>query len=265
MWAYDSLIRIGFFVGILSTMAAWELLARRRPLLAPKRWRWLRNFALVVLDTLCLRLVSTLLIAGLAIGAAIKAEQWSWGLLNQTAVPYWVEIAVTLLVFDVVIYAQHVAFHKIPVLWRIHRVHHSDLDFDVTTALRFHPIEIVLSMGIKMGLALALGAPPAAVLAFEVILNGMAMFNHGNVRLPAVADRLLRLALVTPDMHRVHHSAWHRETDSNYGFNLSWWDRLFRTYRPQPRDGHDNMRIGLDAFRDAGEQTLWWVLRLPFR
>jgi sterol desaturase/sphingolipid hydroxylase (fatty acid hydroxylase superfamily) len=254
-------LRLAVFAGLFSAMVLWEALAPRRALSLPRALRWPNNLALVVVDTLALRL----LLPVLAVETALHAQARDWGLLNVLDVPLWLALPVAVLLLDLAIYAQHVAFHKVPILWRLHRVHHADLDFDVTTALRFHPIEIVLSMLIKLAVVVALGAPAAAVLLFELLLNGSAMFNHGNVRLPPRVDRVLRRVLVTPDMHRVHHSDRRHETDSNYGFALSWWDRLFRTYRAQPEAGHEAMTIGLEMFRDRRDLWLDRLLVQPWR
>jgi sterol desaturase/sphingolipid hydroxylase (fatty acid hydroxylase superfamily) len=197
---------------------------------------------------------------------ALFAQAQGWGLFNTYAVPAWAAIAASIVALDLAIYLQHVLFHAVPALWRLHRVHHADLDFDVTTGARFHPLEIVLSMLIKFAAIAVLGAPAVAVLVFEVLLNALAMFNHANVRIPAPIDRALRVVLVTPDMHRVHHSIEGDETDSNFGFNLSLWDRLFGTYRAGPRAGHEAMTIGIREFRDPGQcATLPGMLAIPFR
>ncbi|MDS4022157.1 MAG: sterol desaturase family protein [Candidatus Competibacter sp.] len=241
-------------------MMLWEWRRPRRPLSLPRARRWPANLGIIVVDGVVLRLAFPIL----AVGAAELAETRSWGLFHGPHVPFWLACAGSLLLLDLTIYAQHVAFHKIPLLWRLHRMHHTDLDFDVTTALRFHPLEIVLSMLIKLAVVLILGAPPVAVLLFEVILNATALFNHGNVRLPERMDRTLRRLLVTPDMHRVHHSARPEETDRNFGFNLSWWDRVFGTYRDQPRDGHAGMTIGLEYLRDWRATRLHGLLAQPF-
>jgi sterol desaturase/sphingolipid hydroxylase (fatty acid hydroxylase superfamily) len=200
-----------------------------------------------------------------AVTLAVSVEERGWGLFGSTVVPYWAAIVVSVVVLDLAIYMQHVLFHAVPVLWRLHRMHHADLDFDLTTGTRFHPIEIALSMAIKFTVIMALGAPALAVLIFEVLLNATAMFNHANVRLPSRVDRLLRWCVVTPDMHRVHHSIIGRETNSNFGFNLPWWDRLFGTYREQPIHGHEQMTIGVPEFRDPAEQRIDRMLSQPFR
>ncbi len=194
---------------------------------------------------------------------AIKAQEHGWGLLNNVDLPNWVELTAGIIILDLAIYLQHVMFHAVPILWRLHMMHHADLDYDLTTGLRFHPVEIVLSMILKMTIIVALGPPMVSVLAFEIILNGMALFNHGNIKLPLSADHFLRLFVVTPDMHRVHHSVIIHETNSNYGFNLSIWDRLFGTYLAQPSKGHEDMIIGLSQFRDHRRLTLPWLLILP--
>ncbi len=227
------------------------MLAPRRRRDIPRVIRWSNNLALVVIDIIVLRLTFPIL----AVGLAIIAQERGWGLFNLIEAPAWVAVLVSIIVLDLVIYLQHVMFHAVPALWRLHRMHHADLEFDVTTGLRFHPIEIVLSMGIKLAMVLVLGPPAVAVLIFEVLLNATAMFNHSNVRLPLVVDRLLRLIMVTPDMHRVHHSILPEETNSNFGFNLPWWDRLLGTYRAQPAAGHDAMTIGIEQFRT--QRDLW--------
>ena len=257
----QSTVRLGVFLAVLVTMMAWEFIAPRRPLEYSRPWRWGNNLGLVVLNTLLVRLILPL---G-AVGVAEIAQREGWGFLNLVALPLWGKVALAVLLLDLAIYLQHVAFHALPLLWRLHRMHHADQDFDVTTGLRFHPLEILLSMLIKMALAAALGAPPMAVVLFEVVLNATAMFNHGNVKFSLGFDRALRLLVVTPDMHRVHHSVLQKETDSNFGFNLPWWDRLFGTYRPQPEAGHDAMRIGLEQFRSHKEQALHNMLMQPLR
>jgi len=259
---HEPAIRLGFFLGIFAVMAGWEAFAPRRPLVVPKGRRWLSNLGLVALDTLVVRL----LFPTAAVGVALFAEARGWGLLNYYRLPSPLAVALAVVIMDLVIYLQHVMVHAVPLLWRIHRVHHADLDYDVTTGARFHPIEIVLSMLIKFATILLLGPPVVAVVIFEVLLNGMAMFNHANVGLPRRLDRLLRWFIVTPDMHRVHHSVEDDEANSNFGFNLSWWDRLFGTYREQPRAGHRGMTIGIHRYRDpAVVDRLPGMLLLPFR
>ena len=257
---HEPLVRFGFFFGILILMAAWEGLAPRRPLQTSKSMRWLSNLGIVFIDTMTLRL----LVSFSAIDTAIFAEKAGWGLLNNVALFYWLKVIIGVVVLDLAIYLQHAMFHGLPILWRLHMMHHSDLDFDVTTGVRFHPMEIFLSMGIKMGVVFLLGISALGVLIFEVLLNATSLFNHGNVRLSASADRVLRLFVVTPEMHRVHHSVIIRETNSNFGFNLPWWDRLFGTYKDQPAAGHVEMTIGLSHLRDSQRLTLLWLLVLPF-
>ena len=257
---HEPLVRLAAFAAVLVAMIAWESAAPKRPLGVARRARWTANFGIVLVDAALLRLAFPIV----AVGTAVIAAERGWGLFNSVDVPAWVAVVASILLLDLVIWAQHVVFHRVPILWRLHRMHHSDVDFDVSTALRFHPVEIALSMLIKMAVVIALGAPPVAVVLFEVILNGMAMFNHGNVRLPAGLDRALRMVVVTPDMHRVHHSVHRDETNSNYGFNLSIWDRLFATYRACPRDGHDGMTIGLEIFRRAEDRGLLRLLAQPF-
>jgi sterol desaturase/sphingolipid hydroxylase (fatty acid hydroxylase superfamily) len=259
--ANEPLIRLLAFAGIFAAMAAWELLAPRREHNLGRGTRWPGNIGVVVLDTVLLRLV----FPTTAVGLALLAEAQGWGLLHTLALPTWVSVPLAVLALDLAIYLQHVLFHAVPALWRLHRMHHADLEFDVTTGARFHPIEILLSMGIKLGVVAALGAPAVAVLVFEVLLNATSMFNHSNVRMPERLDRVLRWIVVTPDMHRVHHSIIARETNSNFGFNLPWWDRLFGTYRDQPAAGHETMTIGIEQFREPVEQRLDRMLTQPFR
>lgn len=256
---FEPVIRLGCFSAVLLVMMLWEWRRPRRALPLPRWRRWPGNLALVALDGLLLRLTLPLL----AVGAALIATERGWGLFNMLDLPDWLTLVLSLLLLDLVIYAQHVAFHKIPLLWRLHRVHHSDTGFDVTTGLRFHPLEIILSMLLKLAVVVLLGVPAAAVLVFEVLLNATALFNHSNIDLPPALDRRLRRIVVTPDMHRVHHSVHRVETDSNYGFNLPWWDWLFGTYRDQPRDGHTTMQLGLHQFRDRHSVGLHWLLLQP--
>ena len=254
-------IRAGAFAAVFVAMALWERIAPRRALAASRPVRWLNNLAVLALGAGLTRLVAPAAV----VGAAIVAQRQGWGLFNLVAVPPLLAAAASILLLDLTVWAQHLAMHKVPALWRLHRMHHADVDIDVTTGLRFHPLEILLSLAIKAAAAVALGAPPLAVLAFEVLLNATAIFNHANARLPPALDRVLRWILVTPDMHRVHHS-WERiETDSNYGFNLPWWDRLFRTYRAQPALGHERMTIGLHEFRGSRELWIDRMLLQPLR
>jgi len=256
----ETALRLGAFFGIFLCMALWERGAPMRALAAPWPRRWATNWAISVIDAAVVRL----LFGAAAAGAAADAAAGGWGLFNRADLPGWLAIGLTLLVFDFAIWLQHLLTHKIPLLWRLHRVHHADRDVDVTTAIRFHPVEIAVSMVIKIGLVYALGAPVAAVIAFEVLLNGMAMFNHSNVRLPPAAERALRWLVVTPDMHRVHHSVHRSEHDANYGFNLSIWDRLLGTYVAEPEGGHRGMTIGLPPYQDDRPTRLGWSLALPF-
>jgi len=254
-------IRLGFFFGIFAIMATWEMLSPCRPLSVSKGARWASNLGLVVLNSLVLRL----LFPAAAVGIAALAQQQGWGLLNYYAVPFGLSAVISVVTMDLVIYLQHVMVHAVPVLWRLHRVHHADLDYDVTTGARFHTLEIILSMLIKFATILLLGPPVVAVVIFEVLLNATAMFNHSNIQLPAGLDRVLRWFLVTPDMHRVHHSVEDDETNSNFGFSLTWWDRLFGTYRDQPRAGHQGMTIGIHNYRDPKQvNRLPGMLALPF-
>ncbi|MBW0003355.1 MAG: sterol desaturase family protein [Hyphomicrobiales bacterium] len=259
--AHEPFIRLGAFVGVLVAMAVWELLAPRRHQSVGRVRRWPGNLGVVVLDTLILRIV----FPTAAVGMALVAGAHGFGLFNALPVPYLVATVASVILLDLAIYLQHVLFHAVPVLWRVHRMHHADLEFDVTTGVRFHPFEILLSMLIKLGVVAALGAPALAVLLFEVLLNATSMFNHANVRLPAALDRVMRWIIVTPEMHRVHHSAIPRETNSNFGFNLPWWDRWFGTYRAEPEEGHEKMTIGIEQFRDPRELRLDRMLVQPFR
>jgi sterol desaturase/sphingolipid hydroxylase (fatty acid hydroxylase superfamily) len=259
--AHEPAIRVAAFGGVFVVMAAWEFIVPRRRQAIGRGWRWPNNLGVVALDAVLVRV----LFPTTAVGLALLAEARGFGLLNLVALPAWAAVPAAVVVLDLAIYLQHVLFHAVPALWRLHRMHHADLEFDVSTGLRFHPIEIVLSMLIKLTVIAALGAPALAVLLFEVALNATSMFNHGNVRIPPALDRVLRWLVVTPDMHRVHHSILARETNSNFGFNLPWWDRLFGTYRAQPAAGHDGMTIGIEQFRDARELGLDRMLLQPFR
>ena len=261
----ETALRLSVFLGVFAVMAVLELLLPRRKPNAAKPHRWFTNIAIGGIDSLIVRLMAMLVIPLAAVAAALWAEAQGWGLFNMTGLPAWLEILAAIMLLDLAIYGQHVASHKIPVLWRLHKVHHTDIDFDVTTAIRFHPVEIALSMLWKIVVVVLLGAAPVVVVLFEVILNGCAMFNHSNLRLPAALDRLLRSVIVTPDMHRVHHSIHRDEHDTNYGFNLSVWDRLFATYTAQPRDGHVDMTIGLSPHQNDQPTKLIWSLALPFR
>ena len=257
----EPIIRFGFFFVILVLMMLWEVLAPRRSLSVSRPMRWFSNFGLVVINTVMLHALFPLT----AVGIAAIAEERSWGLLNNIPLPDWQVVLLSVIGLDLLIYLQHVMFHAIPTLWRLHMVHHADLDFDVTTGLRFHPLEILLSMGLKIVAAVLLGAPAVAVLIFEILLNATSLFNHGNVRLPVKLDHLVRLFVVTPEMHRIHHSVIPRETNSNFGFNLPWWDYVFGTYRARPLVCHKDMKIGLAEFQNnLRVEQLPWMLMLPF-
>jgi len=254
-----SAVRLGVFLGVLVIMAFAESVVPRRRLTASKPLRWAGNLGLAFLNTLVMRAVLPL---G-AVGMALKAEEHGWGLLNNVNLPEWLAVVLAVVALDLAIYFQHVLFHAVPMLWRLHMVHHADLDFDVTTGLRFHTLEILLSLGFKLAAVALVGAGALAVFCFEALLNATSMFNHGNIRLPAWLDRALRLVVVTPDMHRVHHSVIVRETNSNFGFNLPWWDFVFGTYRAQPSEGHGGMTIGLAQIRGTRALGLFSMLTLP--
>ena len=259
--AYEPAIRLAAFAGVFAVMAAWEWIVPRRKQAIGRTWRWPNNLGVVVVDALFVRI----LFPTAAVGLALIAEAQGFGLFNMVAFPWWIAVVLSMVILDLAIYLQHVLFHAVPALWRLHRMHHADLDIDVTTGLRFHPIEIVLSILIKFAVIAVLGAPAAAVLIFEVLLNATSMFNHSNVRIPAGIDRVLRWFVVTPDMHRIHHSILSRETNSNFGFNLPWWDHLLGTYRAQPEVGHEGMTIGIEQFRNPRELRLDRMLLQPFR
>jgi sterol desaturase/sphingolipid hydroxylase (fatty acid hydroxylase superfamily) len=258
---HADLIRLGIFAAVLIAMALWEARAPRRPRSFGRMVRWPANLGISVLDALVVRVVWPL---G-AIGFASYCNVHRWGVLNVAPTPQWLAIIVAVVALDLVIYLQHVTFHAVPMLWRIHRMHHTDLDLDVTSGVRFHPIESAISMAIKLAAIVLLGAPAAGVFAFEVLLNASSLFNHSNVAIARSADALLRQLIVTPDMHRVHHSVLVRETNSNFGFNLPWWDRLFGTYRAQPAAGHLGITLGVEEFRGAAELGLWRMLIQPWR
>ena len=256
----EPVIRLGFFAGIFGVMAIWEMLATRRELTTSKGRRWLGNLSLVFLDTLIVRLF----FPAAAMGMVLMVKDLGWGVLNTVSVPYWAAVLISVVILDLAIYLQHVMFHALPALWRLHMVHHADLDLDVTSGSRFHPFEIVLSMLIKLVVISILGPPLLAVLVFEVVLNALAMFNHANARIPLPLDRVLRWIIVTPDMHRVHHSVERPEHNTNFGFNLSCWDRVLGTYKDQPAQGHQGMTIGLKSFRQRTWQSLPRLLAMPF-
>jgi sterol desaturase/sphingolipid hydroxylase (fatty acid hydroxylase superfamily) len=254
-------VRLGCFVAVFAAMALWEWLAPRRHLTSGRRPRWPGNLGILTIDIIAVRL----LVPTAAVGVALVAAARGWGLFNLLALPAWAAVAIGVVALDLVIYTQHIVFHYVPPLWRLHRMHHADVDIDVTTGVRFHPLEILLSLAIKMAAVLTLGAPALAVLIFEVLLNATSMFNHSNVALPPRLDAVARWIVVTPQMHQVHHSIEHVETNSNFGFNLPWWDRLFGTYRAKPAAGEQNMTVGLPIFRDVAELGIVRLLTQPFR
>jgi sterol desaturase/sphingolipid hydroxylase (fatty acid hydroxylase superfamily) len=259
--AYEPAIRLAAFAGVFVVMAAWEWFVPRRKRSVRRTWRWPNNLGVVVVDTLSVRI----LFPTAAVGLAVIAEAQGLGLFNMLTIPWWIAVVLSVVILDLAIYLQHVLFHAVPALWRLHRMHHADLDIDVTTGLRFHPIEILLSILIKFAVIAVLGAPAVAVLIFEVLLNATSMFNHSSVSIHAGIDRVLRWFVVTPDMHRIHHSILSRETNNNFGFNLPWWDHLLGTYRAQPEAGHEGMTIGIGQFRDPRELRLDRMLLHPFR
>lgn len=259
--AHESTLRLAVFVGVLAVMMAWEIASPRRRSEIPRVLRWTNNIALVVIDTAILRISFPIL----AVAFAGLSESRGWGLFNLVDAPIWLVFPVSILLLDLAIYVQHVLFHAVPGLWRLHRVHHADLEFDTTTGLRFHPLEIIISMVVKLAVIAALGPPALAVLVFEFVLNATSLFNHGNVELPRRVDRWLRLFVVTPDMHRVHHSVDPRETNANFGFNLPWWDRIMGTYVAEPARGHSEMQIGIEDFRTRRDLWIDRMLLQPFR
>lgn len=254
-------LRLGVFATAFLLMALLETLMPKRIRSFKRSRRWFSNLSILFVGAMAGRF----LLPMLPVGAAFYAEETNAGLFNQFELQGWLFIVLGILILDLMIYVQHIIVHKVPVLWRLHRLHHADLDYDVTTGIRFHPIEIVLSLIYKVALIYLFGIDPLAVLLFEMILNGMAMFNHANFALPPRLDAVLRLVFVTPDFHRVHHSSIQTETDSNYGFNISLWDRLFKTYTPQPQKGHQDMEIGLEYLRDEKELTFLALLVQPFK
>jgi len=254
-------IRMTAAASLFAGLAAWEFLAPRRQLAVGRRPRWPNNIGIWIVDALTIRLV----IPTAAVGMAMLAAERGWGVLNSETLPAWLAVVIGFVLLDLLIYAQHVVFHKVPALWRLHRMHHADLDIDVTTGVRFHPIEIVISLLIKIVAVIALGIAPLAVLVFEVALNATSMFNHSNVALPRWLEPIARWLVVTPQMHQVHHSILRNETDSNFGFNLPWWDRLFGTYCAEPQAGEQNIVIGIPMFRDRRELRIDRMLTQPFR
>jgi sterol desaturase/sphingolipid hydroxylase (fatty acid hydroxylase superfamily) len=257
----ETALRLSFFLGVLIVVALWETAAPRRDRKLSRWTRWPSNLGIVALNTVILRFLFPLA----AVGMAISSSSNGWGVFNLLELPFWLEAILAIILLDAAIYLQHLLFHKVPTLWRVHRMHHADLDFDVSTGGRFHPVEIVLSMLIKLSVVSMLGASPMAVILFEILLNATATFNHANIRLPIGVDGALRLFIVTPDMHRVHHSIIPGEMNSNFGFSLPWWDRLFGTYRAQPEAGHEGMTIGINAFREPIDQRLDNMLIQPLK
>jgi sterol desaturase/sphingolipid hydroxylase (fatty acid hydroxylase superfamily) len=256
----ETLVRLGFFAAIFFVMALSERIVPRRILLKSKMKRWISNLGIQIIDVVVLRLIFPVF----PVGVAVICAQRGWGLLNYYQITPPLALIIGVPALDFVIYLQHRMFHVVPLFWRVHMVHHTDPDIDVTTAVRFHPVEIILSLLIKFTAVAAIGAPPLSVLIFEIMLNGAAMFNHGNVGIPLSIDRIIRMVLVTPDMHRVHHSVLVPETNSNYGFSFSWWDRLLGTYKAQPQEGHDKMKIGLNGYHDDRSLKLSALLMMPF-
>jgi sterol desaturase/sphingolipid hydroxylase (fatty acid hydroxylase superfamily) len=257
----EIVVRVGCYAAVFAGLALWEWFAPRRRLTVGRRPRWPGNLGILAIDIAAVRL----LVPTAAVGVALIAAENGWGLFPALGLPAWAAIAVGVVALDLVIYTQHVVFHHVPVLWRLHRMHHADVDIDITTGVRFHPLEILLSLAIKMAVVAILGVPALAVLIFEVLLNATSMFNHSNVALPRWLEPLARWIVVTPQMHQVHHSIERRETDSNFGFNLPWWDRLFGTYRAKPAAGEQGMTIGLPIFRDVAELRIMRLLTQPFR
>ncbi|MCY4305162.1 MAG: sterol desaturase family protein [Aestuariivita sp.] len=258
----EIMIRFVFFAGLFAAFAVLEMILPLRAHAQKRRARWTTNLSISLIDALTLRLFA-LLIPLLAVGAALDAASKNWGIFNKLEWSIFLEFVIAVLILDFAIWFQHFLTHKIPILWRIHRVHHADRDMDVTTSVRFHPVEIFLSMLLKIALVYALGPSALAVICFEILLNGAAIFNHANIQLPRILDKVLRIILVTPDMHRIHHSIHQYEHDSNYGFSLSFWDRIFGTYVPQPREKHESMILGLE-WQDDKPSKLKWNLLLPF-
>lgn len=253
-------IRLSCFLGIFVLIAVWELIVPRRVLTTSKTKRWFGNLGIVGLNSLAVQLLMPIM----PVAMALVVQNNGGGLLHTLNMPFPLIVIAGVILLDFAIYMQHVMFHAVPILWRLHMMHHADLDYDLTTGLRFHPLEILISMGIKLTVVAALGPPILAVIIFEILLNATATFNHGNIYIPGAIDGVLRFFVVTPDMHRVHHSVTIRESNCNFGFSLPWWDRLLGTYRAQPVAGHKGMTIGLAQFRDPDRLTLPWMLALPF-
>lgn len=254
-------LRVGGFFGILGIMYLWEMIAPRRALTIPKPLRWVNNIGMVFLNSFLLRII----FPSAAVGVATLAQKHDWGFFYYLKVSYTLAVLSSIIAMDFFIYLQHVMFHAVPAFWRVHRMHHADLDIDVTTGIRFHPVEIILSMLIKFAVIVIIGPPVVSVIMFEVVLNATSMFNHANLYIPRNIDKVMRWFMVTPDMHRVHHSADPNETNTNFGFNMPWWDRLLGTYKNQPLLGHEGMIIGLREFRDLRQSTMLpGMLAIPF-
>ncbi len=257
----ETTLRLGFFFGVLIFFALWEFIAPRRKLSVSKSKRWISNLSMVFINSILIRI----LFPTAAVGVALYTQQHHVGLFNIIHLSHWTTIIASVIILDLVIYLQHVMLHAIPTLWRIHRVHHVDLDIDITTGIRFHPIEIILSLFIKFCAIILIGAPAVSVIIFQILLNITSMFNHSNIYIPYIIDKIIRCITVTPDMHRVHHSDIPHETNCNFGFNLSIWDRIFGTYKAQPQLGHTQMHIGIKTIREERYcMNLWGMLKLPF-
>jgi len=256
----ETIIRLLFTVTIFTVMMIWEIIFPRRKLNTNKIRRWSMNIFITLFNSILVKIIFPLL----PVSLALLAQKNNWGIFNNIQLPYELVFILSIVFFDFIIYLQHVMFHSLPILWRLHMMHHIDLDIDVTTALRFHPIEIIISAIIKLAVIMIIGPPVLSVLVFEIILNGTAMFNHSNVKMPRWLDRIIRLVIVTPDMHRIHHSVTIRETNSNFGFNLSWWDKLFGTYRSEPFLTHETMSIGHSLYRNEKQLNLFYILAVPF-
>lgn len=258
---YESMIRLSVFAGVFILMISAETLFPKKQRVLKRMQRWSTNLSLTLISTLLVSLLFPIA----AIGLAQYAQDQHWGILNVFNLPLWAHILVSIIALDFAIYVQHVASHKFPIFWRLHKVHHADRDIDATTGIRFHPVEIILSLFYKFAAICVLGPHMLGVFIFEILLNASALFNHANLSLPKSVDKILRIFIVTPDMHRVHHSVILKETNANYGFNLSIWDKIFRTYIAQPRQGHDKMTIGLAQYQSPKPSFILWCLTLPFK
>ncbi|MCA0433401.1 MAG: sterol desaturase family protein [Proteobacteria bacterium] len=257
----EAALRLGIFVSVFVAVAALEILLPRRPKTADWRRRWGINLGILVIDVVAQRLT----VGAAAFATAIYAQNHGWGLFNLLDWPFWIEALLGFLILDFAIYLQHVLSHALPAFWRLHQVHHADLDVDLTTGVRFHPLEIIISMLYKAAIVAALGIDPWVVIIFEAVLNGFSVFTHGNIHLPEWLDRRLRYVFCTPDMHRVHHSVIPCETDSNFGFCLSVWDRFCGTMLREPAKGQIGVTLGLSQFRRPDDVSLWKILLMPFR